>query len=206
MLSINSRHVLYIMTSNNLSLHTYITLSCINITSMYLCVKVVPINIKILTNSNQQTQSYKFTSHIAAFLTVVLITEMLEICIQTSYDQNVQLILKSYLPVVYGTPLRVSILLLFLYFLTGFRNCSDSVVFSVFLFIAITICTLPTLYLCHKPFGGPNTTLPCMTRALYILIKKASFSSLLAVVTCTLCSSFVFVLYTSKSLDVEIPL
>jgi hypothetical protein len=34
------------------------------------------------------------------------ITEMLEICIQTSYDQNVQLILKSYLPVVYGTTLR----------------------------------------------------------------------------------------------------
>jgi len=30
---------------------------------------------------------------------------MLEICIQTSYDQNIQLILKSYLPVVYGTPL-----------------------------------------------------------------------------------------------------
>jgi hypothetical protein len=67
------------------------------------------INIKILTNSNQQTQSYKFTSHIAAFLSVVLITEMLEICIQTSYDQNVQLILKSYLPVVYGTPLRVDV-------------------------------------------------------------------------------------------------
>ena len=63
------------------------------------------INIKILTNSNQQTQSYKFTSHIAAFLSVVLITEMLEICIQT-YDQNFQLILKSYLPVVYGTPLN----------------------------------------------------------------------------------------------------
>jgi hypothetical protein len=60
------------------------------------------INIKILANSNQQTQSYKFTSHIAAFLSVVLITEMLEICIKTSYDQNVQLILKSYLPVVYG--------------------------------------------------------------------------------------------------------
>jgi hypothetical protein len=34
---------------------------------------------------------------------VVLITEMLEICIQTSYDQSVQLILKSYLPVVYDT-------------------------------------------------------------------------------------------------------
>ena len=31
---------------------------------------------------------------------------MLEICIQTSYDQNVQLNLKSYLPVVYGIPLR----------------------------------------------------------------------------------------------------
>ena len=30
---------------------------------------------------------------------------MLEICIKTSYDQNVQLILKSYLHVVYGTPL-----------------------------------------------------------------------------------------------------
>ena len=66
------------------------------------------INIKILTNSNQQTQSYKFTSHIAAFLSVVLITEMFEICIQTSYDQNVQLILKSYLPVVYGTPPLIS--------------------------------------------------------------------------------------------------
>jgi hypothetical protein len=46
-----------------------------------------------------------FFCHIAAFLSEGLITEMLEICIQTSYDQNVQLILKSYLPVVYGTPL-----------------------------------------------------------------------------------------------------
>ena len=63
------------------------------------------IHIKILTNSNQQTQSYKFTNQIAAFLSVVLITEMLELCKQTSYDQNVRLILKSYLPVVYGTPL-----------------------------------------------------------------------------------------------------
>jgi hypothetical protein len=53
------------------------------------------INIKIL----------KFTSHIASFFSVVLITEMLEICIQTSDDKNVQLILKSYLPVVYGTSL-----------------------------------------------------------------------------------------------------
>ena len=64
------------------------------------------INIKILTNSNQQTQSYIFTSHIAAFLSVVLITEMLEICIQTAYDQNVQLILKSYPPIVLGTTLN----------------------------------------------------------------------------------------------------
>jgi hypothetical protein len=31
---------------------------------------------------------------------------MLEICIQTSYDENVQLILKSDLPVVYGAPLK----------------------------------------------------------------------------------------------------
>ena len=68
---------------------------CLNISTV--------INIKILTNSNQQTQSYKFTSHIA-----VLITEMLEICIQTSYDQNVQLILESYHPVVYGTPLSIA--------------------------------------------------------------------------------------------------
>ena len=30
---------------------------------------------------------------------------MLAICIETSYDRNVQLILKIYLPVVYGTPL-----------------------------------------------------------------------------------------------------
>jgi hypothetical protein len=72
---------------------------CLNISTL--------INIKILTNSNQQTQSYKFTSHISAFLSVALITEMLEICIQTPYDQNVQLILKSYLPVVYGTLLIV---------------------------------------------------------------------------------------------------
>jgi hypothetical protein len=33
---------------------------------------------------------------------------MLEICIQTSYDQNVQLILESYHPVVYGTPLSIA--------------------------------------------------------------------------------------------------
>ena len=73
------------------------------------CLNISPlINIKILTNSNQQTQSYEFTSHIAAFLSVVLITEMLEICKQTSYDPNVQLILKSYLPVVYGTTLKLA--------------------------------------------------------------------------------------------------
>jgi hypothetical protein len=73
------------------------------------CVWIYPlINIKILTNSNQQTQSYQFTSHIAAFFSVILITEMLEICIQTSYDQNIQLILKSYIPVVYGTALSSS--------------------------------------------------------------------------------------------------
>ena len=51
-------------------------------------------------------RGYEFTSHIAVFLSVVLITDMLEICMQTSYDQSVQLILKSYLRVVYGTPLK----------------------------------------------------------------------------------------------------
>jgi hypothetical protein len=71
---------------------------CLNISTV--------INIKNLTISNQQTQSYIFNSHITDFLSVVLMTEMLEICIHTSYDQNVQLILKSYLPVVYGTHLR----------------------------------------------------------------------------------------------------
>jgi hypothetical protein len=60
----------------------------------------------MLAHSNQQTQSYKFISHIAVFLSVDLITKMLEICIQTSYDQKVQLILKSYLPVVLGTTLN----------------------------------------------------------------------------------------------------
>ena len=78
---------------------------CLNISTV--------INIKILTNSNQQTQSYKFTSHIAAFPSVILNTEMLEICIQTSYDQNVQLILKSYLPVVLGTTLIHYVLALY---------------------------------------------------------------------------------------------
>ena len=80
---------------------------CLNISTV--------INIKILANSNQQTQSYEFTSHIAAFLSVVLITKMLEICIQTSYDQNVQLILKIYLPVVYGTPFNGTFLINFIY-------------------------------------------------------------------------------------------
>ena len=56
---------------------------CMNISTV--------INIKILTNSNQHTQSYKcgFDHRDAT-----------SICIQTPYDQNVQLILKSYLPVV----------------------------------------------------------------------------------------------------------
>jgi hypothetical protein len=52
---------------------------------------------------NKYQNFNKFTSHIAAFLSMVLIPKILEICIQTSYDQNIQLILKSYLPVVYGT-------------------------------------------------------------------------------------------------------
>ena len=46
---------------------------------------------------------------------MVLITEILEICIQTSYDQNVQLILKSYLPVVYGAHLKYGLYLIPIY-------------------------------------------------------------------------------------------
>jgi hypothetical protein len=63
--------------------------SSLDIWSFMIIITTV-INIKILTNSNQQIQSYEYTSHIAAFLSVVLVTEMLEICIQTSYDQNVR--------------------------------------------------------------------------------------------------------------------
>ena len=102
---------------------------CLNISTV--------INIKILTNSNQQIQSYKFTSHIAAFLSVVLITEMLEICIQTSYDQNVQLILKSYLPVVYGTTLTSHWLIIF-----SFR--------ASLLILIISLITNVTLFLMGK--------------------------------------------------------
>jgi uncharacterized membrane protein len=65
---------------------------CLNISTV--------INTKILANFNQQTQSYKFTSHIAAFLSVVLITEMLEICIIKQADQI--------LPKVYGTTLNLA--------------------------------------------------------------------------------------------------
>jgi hypothetical protein len=64
--------------------------------------------VQFLNEPNPQHGNFyhiDWSSHIAAFLSVVLITEMLEICIQISYDQNVQLILKSYLPVVYGTTL-----------------------------------------------------------------------------------------------------
>ena len=91
---------------------------CLNISTV--------INIKILTNSNQQTQSYKFNSHIAAFLSVILITKMLEICIQTSYDQNVQLILKSYLPVVLGTTLSSFSCYLLLSVMIDSHPCSST--------------------------------------------------------------------------------
>jgi hypothetical protein len=41
---------------------------------------------------------------------------MLEMCIQTSYDQNVQLILKSYLPVVLGTTLNDNLWIFYIIF------------------------------------------------------------------------------------------
>jgi hypothetical protein len=53
---------------------------------------------------------------------------MLDICIQTSYDQNVQLILKSYIPVVYGTTLSIglsNILTLSVYSESYFTNTSS---------------------------------------------------------------------------------
>jgi hypothetical protein len=46
--------------------------------AVYLNISTI-INIKILTNSNQQTQSYKFTSHIAAFLSVVIFFPLLSL-------------------------------------------------------------------------------------------------------------------------------
>jgi hypothetical protein len=65
--------------------------------------------IKILANSNQQTQCYKFTSHIAAFLSVVLITEMLEICMQTSYEQKGSTDFKELSPCSVWYPLKVTL-------------------------------------------------------------------------------------------------
>jgi hypothetical protein len=51
---------------------------------------------------------------------------MLEICIQTSYDQNVQLILKSYLPLVYGTTLN---------YFKIFSYCKGNKTFPMYQFI-----------------------------------------------------------------------
>ena len=69
------------------------------------CVWIYPlINIKISQIPTNRLRAINSLAT-AAFLSVVLITKMLEIYIQTSYDQNIQLILKSYLPVVYGTTL-----------------------------------------------------------------------------------------------------
>jgi hypothetical protein len=111
---------------------------CLNISTV--------INVKILTNSNQQTQSYKFTSHIAAFLSVVLITEMLEICIQTSYDQNVQLILKSYLPVVYGTPLNLLSVLFLIFYIFNFWQNFTHMICRTLRFL----CVIKSIWLLHQ--------------------------------------------------------
>jgi thiamine transporter ThiT len=65
-----------------------------------------------LNGSVEHISKYTMVVYLTSFSLIVviqehdtnrqgLITEMLEICIQASYDQNVQLILKSYLPVVY---------------------------------------------------------------------------------------------------------
>ena len=117
------------------------------------------INIKILTNSNQQTQSYEFTSHIAVFLSVVLITEMLETCIQTSYDQNFQLVLKSYIPVVYGTPLSLRGIVLVVIcdnsddFYCGY---SDGVVFFFFFLLDIGYMVFLLYFILFKKIFSQN--------------------------------------------------
>jgi hypothetical protein len=54
---------------------------------------------------------------------------MLEICIQTSYDKNVQLILKSYLPVVYGTLLSKA----FFVYLTSTRDSKTYMMYAKYI-------------------------------------------------------------------------
>jgi hypothetical protein len=68
---------------------------------------------------------------------------MLEICIQTSYDQNVQLILKSYLPVVHGTTLNYVYDLFIV-----FWNCYDRVVFYFSFYVAYSHPRDNCIYLC----------------------------------------------------------
>ena len=71
---------------------------------------------------------------------------MLEICIQTSYDQNVQLILKSYLPVVLGTTLSVYNY----YNMVSLVERTTSKYYMNWLIIIDTILTGQCLYI-HSP-------------------------------------------------------
>jgi hypothetical protein len=79
---------------------------------------------------------------------VVLITEMLEICIQTSYDQNVQLILRSYPPVVYGTPLRTIVK-----YNLSVMFCAPLFFFFVLFILAIVLSALSPFTASDYPFG-----------------------------------------------------
>ena len=132
-------------------------------------------------------QSYKFTSHIAAFLSMVLITEMLEICIQTSYDQNVQLILKCYLPVVLGTTLKG----LFCYLIT-FHFIALAWICCRFLGISeFSILEAVTI----NNFTNINNMLGSMVcQNIYIYISACVFVLFLFIL-CTLCCQFLWIVH-----------
>jgi hypothetical protein len=89
-----------------------------------------------LTNSNQQTQSYKFTSHIAAFLSMILITEMLEICIMIICAFENSLSIPSFLvtKIVYIGYGQLKKLLLFL---LPFHICAPSA--SLYFYILLLL-------------------------------------------------------------------
>jgi len=57
---------------------------------------------------------------------------MLEICIQTSYDQNIQLNLKSYLPVVYENKKDIGLYVLFRTFHDNFQEGYELSIFVHF--------------------------------------------------------------------------
>jgi hypothetical protein len=112
---------------------------CLNISTV--------INIKILTNSNQQTQSYKFTSHIAVFLSVVLITEMLDIDLP-----NISIILVHVFPLIHGLP---NILVHLFLWIDGLQSISFILV-HMFLWMH----GLPIILRGYHTLQGDNSVVP----------------------------------------------